>query len=207
MEPERWRRIKEVFTTALEIPPALRKAWLDEALPDDPSLAEEVQGLVAAYEGAGEVFEQGALAATPELRQELQTAVEGLRIGPYRILSELGRGGMGAVYLAVRDDEAYEQRVAVKLVKRGMDTDEIVHRFVHERKILAGLDHPNIARLLDGGTTPDGRPYFVMEYVEGRPIPRTARARSCEVEAGCGSSSRSAPPSSSPTRTSSSTAI
>jgi eukaryotic-like serine/threonine-protein kinase len=182
MEPERWRRIKEVFTTALEIPPALRQAWLNEALPGDPSLAEEVRSLVAAYEGGGEVFEQGALAAAPELRQELQTAVEGLRIGPYRILSELGRGGMGAVYLAVRDDAAYEQRVAIKLVKRGMDTDEIVRRFVHERKILAGLAHPNIARLLDGGTTADGRPYFVMEYVEGRRITVFAREKKLGVE-------------------------
>ena len=183
MEPERWRRIKDVFTTVLEIPPALRNAWLAEALPGDPSLAEEVRSLIAAYEGAGEVFEQGALAAAPDLRRELETAVAGLRIGPYRILSELGRGGMGAVYLAVRDDEAFEQRVAIKLIKRRMDTDEIVHRFVHERKILAGLSHPNIARLFDGGSTPDGRPYFVMEHVSGKPITVYAREKKLGVEA------------------------
>jgi serine/threonine protein kinase/tetratricopeptide (TPR) repeat protein len=89
------------------------------------------------------------------------------RVGPYRLIREIGRGGMGAVYLAVRDDDAFEKRVAIKILKRGMDTDSIVRRFRNERQILAGLDHPNIAVLLDGGTTSDGRPFFVMEFVEG----------------------------------------
>ena len=91
-------------------------------------------------------------------------------VGPYRIIREIGRGGMGTVYLAVRDDDQYKKQVAIKLVRRGMDTDFIVDRFRHERQILASLDHPNIARLLDGGTTEDGLPYFVMEYIEGSPI-------------------------------------
>jgi non-specific serine/threonine protein kinase/serine/threonine-protein kinase len=85
-------------------------------------------------------------------------------------MHEIGRGGMGAVYLGVRDDDAFQKRVAIKVLKRGMDTDSIVRRFRNERQILAGLEHPNIASLLDGGTTPDGRPYFAMEYVEGRPL-------------------------------------
>src|SRR5688572_19353690 len=92
------------------------------------------------------------------------------RVGSYRLVRELGQGGMGTVYLAVRDDDAFHKRVALKILKRGMDTDSIVRRFRTERQILAGLDHPNIARLLHGGTTPDGRPYLVMEYVNGAPL-------------------------------------
>ena len=92
------------------------------------------------------------------------------RIGPYRLVRRIGRGGMGTVYLAIRDDEAFQRRVAVKVLKRGMDSDAIVRRFRTERQILAGLSHPNIAALLDGGTTPDGLPYLAMEYIEGQPI-------------------------------------
>jgi tetratricopeptide (TPR) repeat protein/predicted Ser/Thr protein kinase len=182
MEPEHWHRIKEVFSTALAVPPAMREAWLAQTLPDDPLLAKEVRELVAVFEEGGELFQVRTLVTVPDLPQELETALVGLRIGPYRILSELGRGGMGAVYLAVRDDQAYEQRVAIKLVKRGMDTDDIVRRFVHERKILAALIHPNIARLVDGGSTTDGRPFFVMEYVSGRPITTFARDKKLSVE-------------------------
>jgi eukaryotic-like serine/threonine-protein kinase len=92
------------------------------------------------------------------------------RLGPYRLIREIGHGGMGTVYLGVRDDDAFQKRVAVKVLKRGMDTDSIVRRFRHERQILASLEHPFIASLLDGGSTPDGRPYFAMEYVEGQPV-------------------------------------
>ena len=95
--------------------------------------------------------------------------------GPYELVEEIGHGGMGVVYRAVRRDQGFERFVAVKLVKRGMDTDFILRRFHNERQILAGLDHPNIARLLDGGTTEDGLPYFVMEYVDGEPHPRVLR--------------------------------
>ncbi|MFL6216900.1 MAG: protein kinase domain-containing protein [Blastocatellia bacterium] len=98
-------------------------------------------------------------------------------IGPYRILRKLGEGGMGVVYLAERDDAQYRKQVAVKLVKRGMATSFIVRRFRNERQILAALDHPNIARLLDGGSTEDGLPYFVMEYIEGKPINEYADAQ------------------------------
>src|SRR6185369_2543892 len=91
----------------------------------------------------------------------------GHRIGQYEVIREIGRGGMGAVYLAARADDQYKKHVAIKLIKRGMDSEDILQRFRNERQILASLDHPNIARLLDGGTTDDGLPYFVMEYVEG----------------------------------------
>src|SRR5215471_5385852 len=99
-----------------------------------------------------------------------ESSLVGARLGPYRVLNEIGRGGMGAVYLAQRDDEHYRKLVALKVVRRGMDTDGVLARFRHERQILAGFEHPYIARLIDGGTTADGRPFLVMEYVEGRPI-------------------------------------
>ena len=107
----------------------------------------------------------------------------GPRIGSYRLVRELGQGGMGTVYLAVRDDDAFRKRVAVKVLKRGMDTESIVRRFRTERQILAGLDHANIARLLDGGTTADGRPYLVMEFVDGVPLVEFAESRQLDTTA------------------------
>ncbi len=109
----------------------------------------------------------------------------GQMIGPYRIVAETGRGGMGAVYVAVRADDEYQRRVAIKLIKRGMDTDAIIQRFWRERQILANLDHPNIARLLDGGTLSDGRPYFVMEYIEGKRLDAYCEDRHLDVNGRC----------------------
>lgn len=183
MSAERWQRVKQLFGDALEQPLPARGAWLAAAAGDDPSLVAQVGALLAAYDQADDRLEQGAAAVAPGVFQDLQTAVTGLRIGPYRVLSELGRGGMGAVYLAARDEPGFEQQVALKLIKRGMDTDGIVRRFLHERRILAGLVHPHIARLYDGGSTPDGRPYFVMELVAGEPITQFAAARGLSVEA------------------------
>jgi serine/threonine-protein kinase len=183
---DRWQRVKQLFGDALELPPSERAAWLDAAggaADGDPGLLAEVARLLAAHEAADARLDQGAAAMAPGAWEELQTAVAGRRIGPYRILSELGRGGMGAVYLAVRDEAGFEQRVAVKLIKRGMDTDGIVRRFLRERRILAGLVHPHIARLYDGGSTADGRPYFVLEYVAGEPITRYAAERGLGIEA------------------------
>src|SRR5207248_7713667 len=101
----------------------------------------------------------------------------GRRVGPYRIVRELGQGGMGAVYLAVRDDGAFDKAVAIKIIGVGIVTDAAIERLRHERQILADLDHPNIARLLDGGATADGLPYVVMEYVDGVPIDRFVEGR------------------------------
>jgi len=129
---------------------------------------------LSAHDTAGDFIEQSALVDVGLIANEGQTnssvAVEGQRIGSYRIIRELGRGGMGSVYLADRADESFDKQVALKLIKRGMDSDAIIKRFVMERQILANLDHPNIARLIDGGTTDDGLPYFVLEYVEGTTI-------------------------------------
>ncbi len=114
--------------------------------------------------------------------EDTRRVESGQRIGPYRIIKLLGRGGMGAVYLAVREDD-FEKRVALKVIKRGMDSDEIIRRFENERQILAELEHPNVARLLDGGTTDDGLPYFVMEYVEGEPIDQYCDSRKLSIRA------------------------
>src|SRR5262249_15349906 len=106
------------------------------------------------------------------LEQRNRQNDEGRKIGSYRVLREIGRGGMGSVYLAARADDAFQKLVAIKIIRRGLDTDDIIQRFRSERQILANLDHPNITRLLDGGTTDDGLPYFVMEYIDGEPIDR-----------------------------------
>lgn len=113
-------------------------------------------------------------------------AAADMRVGAYRLVRELGQGGMGAVHLALRDDDAFHKRVALKILKRGMDTEAIVRRFRTERQILAGLDHPNIARLFDGGTTDEGLPYLVMEYVEGAPLLDYASSRHLDVPARLG---------------------
>jgi serine/threonine protein kinase/tetratricopeptide (TPR) repeat protein len=110
-------------------------------------------------------------------------SIEGVRVGPYRLVRELGRGGMGTVYLAVRSDDEFQKRVAVKVLRRGMDTDAIIRRFRHERQILASLQHPYIATLLDGGTTDAGLPYFAMEYVEGQTISSYCDARNLNTSA------------------------
>jgi eukaryotic-like serine/threonine-protein kinase len=114
---------------------------------------------------------------------ETTTEIPGAPLGPYRLIHEIGRGGMGAVYLAVRNDDAFRKRVAIKILKRGMDTEAIVRRFRHERQILAGLEHPYIASLFDGGTTPEGLPYFAMEYIEGHPIDSYCDARQLDTTA------------------------
>ncbi len=165
--PERWQQIKVVLEGALDREVAERTAFLDISCQGDDELRREVESLVASEPELGDFIETPVFRIHPE--EDVPLAA-GERIGAYRVVRELGRGGMGSVYLAERADEEFEQRVALKLVRRGMDTEEIVRRFRSERQILAHLDHPNIAKLFDGGTAEDGRPYFIMEYVEGQPI-------------------------------------
>lgn len=171
MTTERWNRVNELFHSALHLSGVEREQFLRDHCGDDPEVLEEVQSLLDSHEKAGNFISEGV---PPELIHSIaepyELLVSGETIGVYKILKELGRGGMGAVYLAVRADQVYEKYVAIKLLKRGMDTDEVLRHFRNERQILAGFDHPNIARLLDGGTTRSGIPYFVMEYVEGMPI-------------------------------------
>jgi non-specific serine/threonine protein kinase/serine/threonine-protein kinase len=181
LEPEDWARARELFAAALAWPAALRSQRLREACADAPAVLAEVESLLGFHERAGGFLEARALAAAAGL--EPLPGLEGLRIGPYRVLRELGQGGMGAVYLAVRDDDEYRKQVAIKLVRRGLETPELVARFRAERQILARLDHPGIARLLDGGTTGGGLPYLVMDHVDGESITEHCRRAGLAVRA------------------------
>ena len=172
MSTDRWQRLETLFHAALERAPGDRASFLAAACGDDTELRAEVERLLHADEQASSFV---ADAAANVERVAATMPPEGRQIGAYRIVRELGRGGMGTVYLGERADAQFEMRVAIKLIKRGMDTDAVLQRFRHERQILAGLEHPNIARLLDGGTTEDGVPYFVMEYVDGQPIDEYCR--------------------------------
>jgi len=176
---ERWQQAKAIVGDALEEKSSTaRAALVADRCGRDAELLREVESLLEQTTGSLETFAQNA----PEsVRREISTLAPGLRLGAYAIVRELGRGGMGAVYLAQRADGVFEKQVAIKILKRGTDTDEILRRFNAERQILARLDHPNIARLLDGGTSDDGLPYFVMEYVDGVPITQFAREHELSV--------------------------
>ncbi len=181
MKPERWQRIKEIFQAALERTPEERTAFVAQACADDKTLQPEVESLLKEQDAlprTAETAVDGGLVA--KLLSQAQE-VAGKRIGPYRVLRELGQGGMGAVYLAERADGQFHQLVALKLIRRGLEYGEVLRRFRYERQILAGLDHPNIARLLDGGATEDGTPYFALEYIEGQPLDEYCRAHKLTV--------------------------
>src|SRR5690349_3557376 len=174
MTPERWRQVEEIFQAALDLAPEDRTRYVSDVCAADSQLKRDVESLLSQYDSAGELLDEPVYGNT-ELNM-LESFVEekdpmiGRRLGSYRIEKEIGRGGMGAVYEASRADNEFNKRAAIKLVKRGMDTDFILRRFRKERQILAALDHPHIAGLLDGGTTEDGLPYFVMEFIEGQPL-------------------------------------
>jgi serine/threonine-protein kinase len=176
----RWSQVRGLFEELVDLPAAERDSRLTGV--GDAELAARVRQLLEADSEAGGFLETpaGALGIAGGLFQDDgEEAPE--RIGPYRILRRLGRGGMGEVFLAERADGLFEQRVAIKLLRRGMATDDVLARFARERRILARLAHPHIARLLDGGATEDGRPYFVMELVEGEPITAYCRSRRATV--------------------------
>jgi serine/threonine protein kinase len=182
-----WDRIEAVLGALLDAPTKERPALLVKLTAEDPGLREEVQSLLDAHRHAGDFLESPAaeFAALHMIDTDDYADSTQLRdtiVGRYRLIEEIGRGGMGAVWLAERSDGQFDQRVALKLVKRGMDTDEILARFRRERQILARLEHPNIARLLDGGVSEDGRPYFAMEYVPGVSITAYCDRRRASIE-------------------------
>ncbi len=178
---ENWIRVEAILDELLDLPPESRRARLDDLAGHDSGLHAEVLGLLRASERVGvldgslEAIAASAFDAGParSLRE---------RVGPYRILRELGRGGMGEVLLAERADGQFEHQVALKIVRAGPDQREIVERFRRERQILARLRHPNIASLYDGGVAEDGAPYFAMEYVDGERITDSADARRLGVD-------------------------
>ncbi|MGE0127250.1 MAG: protein kinase [Blastocatellales bacterium] len=180
MTLEEWRRVKEVFDAAWEMEPPARESFLSAACRGDDAMRAEVEQLLSALAlPLNNSFLEEPLLFDAALLNVGEQA--GRSAGPYRLVREVGRGGMGAVYLAVREDEVYDQEVAVKLVWPGLDATGIGQRFRQERRILATLNHPNIARLLDGGATEDGQPYLVMEYVAGVPITQYCDERKLSI--------------------------
>jgi tetratricopeptide (TPR) repeat protein len=168
MTPEEWQRIKQVMGDALDQPDTRsRLEFLSAACDGDHALQGEIEAMLA---HASDRLDAVADDLASVRAADDGAAAIGQRLGDYELIRELGRGGMGTIYLARRADEEFEKEVAIKILKRGTDTEEVLRRFRAERQILAQLEHPNIARLIDAGTSPDGLPYFVMEYVDGVPI-------------------------------------
>jgi len=165
--PEKWDQVKELFALALERDPEERGDFLRQACAGDDSLRSEIESLLSSFDGASAFLEDCPAA---DLASVQSHAIGGRRVGAYRILREIGHGGMAVVYLGERDDQSYRKQVAIKMVKPGIDTEQILQRFRNERQTLAALDHSNIVKLLDGGSSEDGSPYLVMEFVEGLPI-------------------------------------
>ena len=172
MTPD-WTRIRELFERALAIDPSERDRWLRERCPDEPEVVREVLDLLR-HAGASEGVLDPTTTAAGNTPQE--------RIGPYRLIQPVGAGGMGSVWLAEREGD-FDQRVAIKLLRPDIVDGDAVPRFVRERQLLARLEHPGIARLIDGGTTAEGTPYLVLEYVDGLPIDAYVRRESLDLEA------------------------
>jgi eukaryotic-like serine/threonine-protein kinase len=173
-----WDRVKDTFARALDVPAGDRAAWLEQECAGDTALRAEVESLLSADSAAGTFISAPAVDAHDQ--DDERDPHIGTTLGAYVIDRCLGRGGMGAVYLAHHTGD-FAHSVAIKMIRRGMDSELLVKRFRHERQMLAALDHPNIARLFDGGTTPDGLPYFVMEYVTGLPIDQYADQRRLNI--------------------------
>lgn len=185
-EPAReFLHARDRFLEIADLPPADQRARLESLRADDTGLARAVEALLRADSEAGEFLEAPAAAWLPALADTAAgepLTETGQTIGAYRTLALLGHGGMGEVFLAERTDGQFEQRVALKVLKRGLDSSEILARFLRERQILARLDHPNIARLFDGGLAADGRPFFALEHVDGEPITEYCRKRSLAID-------------------------
>jgi eukaryotic-like serine/threonine-protein kinase len=184
--PERWARVREIFDGALERPAQDRAAYLRVLCAGDDEIRRDVEGLLASHDSSMDFLETPAVNLSQALSStgangEDSEYPAGYRLGPYQFERRIGRGGMGSVWLATRFDPEFNRKVAIKMVKRGMDSQEILRRFRMERQLLANLDHPNIALLIDGGSTPEGLPYLVMEYVEGTPIDRYCEDRKLSI--------------------------
>ncbi len=197
MDAERWQRVEQLCQAALEREPGEQGSYLDKACAGDPGLRREVESLLAQQVYAEKFLETPAMdvAARGLARERCATGERegtgeerpgrrmiGRRISHYQIVEKLASGGMGEIYLAVRADEQYEKKVAIKLVRAGLDSEFVLERFKTERQVLAGLEHANIARLLDGGTTDEGLPFFVMEFIEGQPIDEYSDSRQLSIE-------------------------
>jgi serine/threonine protein kinase len=211
METARWQQIKSLFQETFERPAEEQSAFLQAACAGDAELRRAVQRLLHAHArasgflDASPVLDHGGSPPAPPDGSEAGEAALPLRIGPYRVTRELGRGGMGTVYLAEREEPGLRKTVAIKVVRVEMGSDLVLRRFRTERQILAALEHPGIARLYDGGSE-GGLPYFVMEYVDGQDLLSYCDVHGLPLPNDCGSSSGFARPFSTLTRASSSTA-
>src|SRR6516225_5160491 len=179
MNADRWQKIKSILAEALvHESPSTRSTMIGRSCGNDVDLLREIESLLAAVADATDPLEECAdnlAVAGPS--QDVSEI--GRQVGAYVIIREIGRGGMGTVYLAARADGYFEKEVAIKVLNHGVATEDVLRRFGTEREVLARLDHPNIARLIDAGTLDDGRPYFIMEYVDGVPITRYVEERAC----------------------------
>ena len=182
MQPETWKKIKQVLDEVLQVESDRRKAFLDEA-GLSPEVYAEVESLITFENESADLMQLSAVEFSRDFVGNDLTELKGQQIGAYRIIRELGHGGMGAVYLAERADGKFQQKVALKLLKREMNTSALRRHFEQEREILASLDHPNIARLLDAGTSDDRVPFIAMEYVEGLPIDEYCDSRGLGLNA------------------------
>ncbi len=193
LTPDRLARVKALFEAALDEPEASRAALLARECGDDEALRDEVASLLSALARSGSTWDRPApefvadalaeLADTIDRMPEQDETAVGQRVGAYLVTRLIGSGGMGAVYEGARADDEFHKRVAIKFLRRGLESDLAMRRFRYERQILANLNHRNIAALLDGGVTDDGQPYFVMEYVDGEPITRYCDSRQLSVRA------------------------
>ena len=182
VEPDRWRRLEAIFQAAADLPPADRPAFLTAQCGDDIELRNNVDSLLRSLDQT-HGFIVAPLQAAAQQVAGAADIQPGTHIGPYRLVKTLGEGGMGKVYLAMRADQVYLRGVAIKVMRSGFGSNPIMlARFRNERQILANLDHPNIARLLDGGVTERDAPYLVMEYIDGTPIDRYCWSQSLPLE-------------------------
>ncbi len=193
MTPERWRRVDELFRTIADRPLAEREALLTRVCGGDDELRREVLELLA-HDPPDSFLHDPIKHATVAVTHEPKDDLLNTRIGPYRLTRLIGHGGMGAVYEAVRDDDQFQHQVALKLIKRGMDSDFVRDRFLRERQILASLDHPHIARLFDGGTTRMGCRISSWNSSMESPLPIIAASRNCRSMTSSNSFAKFVPP-------------
>ncbi len=183
MKTDRWHQVQNVFSGAIELPEESQEDYIKERCGDDASLHAEVAALLEAHRKASTFIERSAIHGFPQgFPNDWPDGLIGAQFGPYQLLERIGEGGMGAVYRAERNDGQFTQQVAVKLVQPGLGSQELLRRLRGERQILASLNHPNIARLLDGGVSADGQPYVVMEYIRGTRITEYCRNHGLTVK-------------------------
>lgn len=181
-DAERWKELERAFDAAMALPVDDRERHVETTHGTDPTFAAQLSRMLGAAEATGSFLETDAASFAGPAMEEISSRAWPTRLGPWHLIEEIGRGGMGVVFLAERDDDQFHQRAAVKLLRTEADERGLAQRLLTERQILASLQHPNIASILDGGTSPEGQPYLVMEYVEGQPLIEYCKARGLDRE-------------------------